>query len=66
MTMTTTTKRSTETLPVSVLIPAFNRARLLERALRSVDRQAAGRQVIVVDDGSTDQPPRWRRPSAPS
>jgi glycosyltransferase involved in cell wall biosynthesis len=47
---------SPTTLPVSVLIPAFNRARLLERALRSVyaqePRQPA--QVIVVDDASTD------------
>jgi GT2 family glycosyltransferase len=52
-------KQSTETLPVSVLIPAFNRARLLERALRSVNAQRRRpEQVIVVDDASTDDTPR--------
>ena len=58
MTMTTTT-RSTEALPVSVLIPAYNRARLLERALRSVNNQTRPPdQVIVVDDASTDDTPQ--------
>ncbi len=44
------------TLPVSVVIPTFNRSRLLERALRSVGLQRPRRpaQVIVVDDASTD------------
>jgi GT2 family glycosyltransferase len=43
-------------LPVSVVIPTFNRARLLERALRSINAQRPRRpaQVIVIDDGSTD------------
>ena len=59
MTMTTTTTRSTETLPVSVLIPAYNRSRLLERALRSVNSQTRrADQVIVVDDASTDDTPQ--------
>jgi GT2 family glycosyltransferase len=46
--------------PVSVLIPTFNRARLLERALRSVgsQRPRVPAQVIVVDDASTDDTPR--------
>jgi GT2 family glycosyltransferase len=45
------------TLPVSVVIPTFNRAPLLERALRSIDSQRPRRpaQVIVIDDGSTDE-----------
>ncbi len=43
-------------LPVSVVIPTFNRAPLLERALRSINAQRPRRpaQVIVIDDGSTD------------
>jgi GT2 family glycosyltransferase len=42
---------------LSVVVPTFNRARLLERLLRVLDRCAtlAGDvEVIVVDDGSTD------------
>jgi glycosyltransferase involved in cell wall biosynthesis len=47
------------TLPVSVVIPAYNRAQQLERALRSVQSQRPGRpaEVIVVDDHSTDSTP---------
>jgi glycosyltransferase involved in cell wall biosynthesis len=43
-------------LPVSVVIPVFNRSQLLGRALRSVaSQQPRGpAEVIVVDDGSTD------------
>jgi GT2 family glycosyltransferase len=43
-------------LPVSVVIPAHNRERLVERALASVraQRPAHPAEVIVVDDGSTD------------
>jgi len=41
--------------PVSVIIPTFNRAILLERAVDSVFRQSAQcAEVIIVDDGSTD------------
>lgn len=40
---------------VSVIIPTYNRARLLERALLSVlAALIPGDEVIVVDDGSTD------------
>ncbi len=48
------------TLPISVVIPAYNRARLLKRALRSVAAQCPRRpaQVIVVDDASTDDTPQ--------
>ncbi|HMN97893.1 MAG TPA: glycosyltransferase family A protein [Miltoncostaeaceae bacterium] len=44
------------TLPVSVIIPAFNRAALLGRALESVaaQRPALPAEVIVVDDHSDD------------
>ena len=42
-------------LDVSVIVPVFNRSELLKRALDSVFSQSLPpRQVIVVDDGSTD------------
>ena len=43
-------------LPVTVIIPAYNRAEMLRRALASVfaQRPAPPDQVIVVDDGSKD------------
>ena len=42
-------------MPVSVLIPAYNAAATLARALDSVRCQAMpGLDVVVVDDGSTD------------
>lgn len=43
---------------VSVVIPTYNRAHVLPRALQSVARQTyADYEVIVVDDGSTDGTP---------
>jgi glycosyltransferase involved in cell wall biosynthesis len=40
---------------ISVVIPTYNRRRLLPRALASVQAQSlAPREVVVVDDGSTD------------
>jgi glycosyltransferase involved in cell wall biosynthesis len=43
-------------LPICVIIPAYNRAHMLERALNSVWSQQPGQpmEVIVVDDGSSD------------
>ncbi len=41
---------------VSVIIPTFNRASMLEEALVSVQRQTVQHvELIVVDDGSSDQ-----------
>ena len=47
-------------LPISVVIPTFNRGELLSRTLDSCLRLAIGMEVefIVIDDGSTDDTPR--------
>jgi glycosyltransferase involved in cell wall biosynthesis len=50
-------------LPVSVIIPTYNRARHIVRSLRSVLAAIApGDEVIVVDDGSTDDTRRILEP----
>jgi glycosyltransferase involved in cell wall biosynthesis len=42
-------------LPISVVIPTFNRAHLIERSIRSaLAAMAPGDELIVADDGSTD------------
>src|SRR3954451_22994801 len=44
------------TLPVSVVIAAYNRAEMLRRAIASVrsQRPAQPAEIVVVDDASTD------------
>jgi GT2 family glycosyltransferase len=44
-------------LPISVIIPTYNRAELVQRALKSVfaQRPALAAEVLVIDDGSTDE-----------
>lgn len=42
-------------IDISVIIPTFNRAELVQEAIDSILRQEiAGVEVVVVDDGSTD------------
>jgi glycosyltransferase involved in cell wall biosynthesis len=49
-------RMESEVLPISVLIPAYNRADSLNRALASVAAQEMQPiEVIVVDDGSVDE-----------
>jgi glycosyltransferase involved in cell wall biosynthesis len=40
--------------PVSVIIPVHDGARFLAEAIASVDEQGLDAEVVVVDDGSTD------------
>ncbi len=47
---------------LSIVMPTFNRRRRLERVLAGLDRQRARPdrfEVIVVDDGSTDDTAEW-------
>ena len=55
--MTTPTNSDTE-LQVSIIIPAYNAARILPRCLDALERQTLSRasyEIIVVDDGSQDE-----------
>lgn len=48
-------RRSTRGARVSVVIPTYNRQRMLLRAVRSVSAQhGVDTQIIVIDNGSTD------------
>lgn len=50
---------------ISVVIPTYNRSALLPEALQSVFAQTYGDyEVVVVDDGSTDDTPRALQPFA--
>lgn len=42
---------------VAVVIPAYNRAELTEACLRSVRKYTEGAEVVLVDNGSTDDTP---------
>jgi glycosyltransferase involved in cell wall biosynthesis len=52
-----------ETLPlVSIIIPAHNSSAYVEDALRSaLQQEYANKEIIVIDDGSTDSTPRVLR-----
>jgi GT2 family glycosyltransferase len=55
-----TTDLKTEAPAISVIIPTYNRASLLERSLESLTEQTLPRdafEIVVVDDGSSD----WTR-----
>ena len=52
-------------LPISVIIPTYNRARLIVRPVESaLAAIAPGDEVIVVDDGSTDETEQVLQPYA--
>ena len=44
-------------MKVSFLIPAYNEARTLEEVVRRVEALPIDKQIVVVDDGSTDETP---------
>lgn len=52
-----------DTTPIALLIPVFNRQAKLERALRSLVPEAALLKVVVIDDGS--EPPVQIDPALP-
>ncbi|HEY1435546.1 MAG TPA: glycosyltransferase family 2 protein [Thermoanaerobaculia bacterium] len=41
-------------MKLSVLIPVYNEARTIDEILRLVAREATEKEIVVVDDGSTD------------
>ncbi|MCP9829462.1 MULTISPECIES: glycosyltransferase family 2 protein [unclassified Synechococcus] len=54
---------------LSVVIPTYNRRPILEKALTALEQQRLGApieayEVVVVDDGSTDDTPAWLRQEA--
>ena len=54
--------------PISVLIDTYNHERFIEKAITSVleqDFPASDREIIVIDDGSTDRTPEIVRQFAP-
>jgi GT2 family glycosyltransferase len=54
---------------VSIVIPTYNRRERLARVLRALDKQTAGPEafeVVIVDDGSTDDTASWLASQRPS
>ena len=52
-------KKKGQIINISVIIPTYNRYKFLKRALSSVCRQSySAKEIIVVDDGSTDYTPQ--------
>ena len=43
---------------VSFIVPAYNEAATLGEVLRRVEALDLDKQIVVVDDGSTDDTPR--------
>ncbi len=44
---------------VSIVVPAYNAERFLERTVASVQAQTISRwEMVIVDDGSSDATPR--------
>lgn len=44
-------------MTVSVIVPCYNEARTIREIITLVDSLAFGKQIVVVDDGSTDETP---------
>ncbi|QEY31607.1 glycosyltransferase family 2 protein [Synechococcus sp. RSCCF101] len=56
-------------MQISVVIPTYNRLPILQKSLRALERQDASPlvgdyEVVVVDDGSTDDTVGWLRAAA--
>jgi glycosyltransferase involved in cell wall biosynthesis len=51
-------KETKKQVPVTIIIPAFNHERYIEQALLSaIDQDYTELEIIVIDDGSTDNTP---------
>lgn len=58
--------KATGSIDFSVIVPSYNRAALLRRALDSILEQTfAAREIIVIDDGSSDATARLIRECYP-
>ena len=48
---------------ISVIILNYNKSRLIDRAIRSIENQIItpniNLEIIIVDDGSKDNPQKW-------
>ncbi len=56
--------RPSETIQLSVIIPVFNEAGTIRQIIQRVLRQPQVNQLIIVDDGSTDDTQRLLRSAA--